>query len=80
MSYPDYSKAERVADGAVHIAGVITAITGVSLLFAMWALRMDGGDAGLDHRLFRHAPADADGLGGLSSLCPYHRATDPAPP
>jgi len=42
MSYPEYSKAERVADGAVHIAGVITAITGVSLLFAMWALRMDG--------------------------------------
>ena len=42
ISYPDYSKAERMADGAVHIAGVITAITGVSLLFAMWALRMDG--------------------------------------
>jgi hemolysin III len=42
MSYPNYSRAERLADGAVHIAGVLTAITGVAVLFAMWALRMDG--------------------------------------
>lgn len=40
--YPDYSKAERLADGAVHIAGFVTAVTGVSVLFAMWSLRMDG--------------------------------------
>ena len=42
MSYPNYSRAERVADGAVHIVGLLAAIAGVSALFAMWALRMDG--------------------------------------
>lgn len=40
--YPDYSRAERLADGAVHVAGFIAAVTGVAVLFAMWALRMDG--------------------------------------
>nr|WP_093030327.1 hemolysin III family protein [Roseovarius azorensis] len=42
MSYPNYTRAERVADGAVHIAGLLAAFTGVAVLFAMWALRMDG--------------------------------------
>jgi hemolysin III len=42
MSYPTYSRAERLADGAVHIAGLLAALTGVGALFAMWALRMDG--------------------------------------
>jgi len=42
MSYPDYSRAERMADGAVHVVGLLAAIAGVSVLFAMWALRMDG--------------------------------------
>lgn len=40
--YPSYSRAERLADGAVHVVGFIAAVTGVSVLFAMWALRMDG--------------------------------------
>ncbi|WP_454269278.1 PAQR family membrane homeostasis protein TrhA [Roseovarius sp. MBR-51] len=42
MSYPAYSRAERLADGAVHIVGLLAALTGVGVLFAMWALRMDG--------------------------------------
>jgi len=41
-AYPIYSRAERLADGAVHVAGFIMALVGVSVLFAMWALRMDG--------------------------------------
>lgn len=40
--YPLYSRAERLADGAVHIAGFVAAVTGVAVLFAMWALHMDG--------------------------------------
>lgn len=40
--YPIYSRAERLADGAVHVAGIIAAVIGVSVLFTMWALRMDG--------------------------------------
>jgi len=40
--YPIYSRAERLADGAVHVAGFIAAVTGVAVLFAMWALEMDG--------------------------------------
>jgi hemolysin III len=40
--YPIYSRAERLADGVVHVAGFIAAVTGVSVLFAMWALDMDG--------------------------------------
>lgn len=42
MSYPDYTRAERLADGAVHVAGLLAALTGIAVLFAMWALRMDG--------------------------------------
>jgi hemolysin III len=40
--YPNYSRAERLADGAIHVAGFLAAVTGVSVLFAMWALDMDG--------------------------------------
>jgi len=42
LSYPDYSRAERIADGIVHIVGIGAAIVGVALLFALWALQMDG--------------------------------------
>ncbi|WP_366129624.1 hemolysin III family protein [uncultured Roseovarius sp.] len=42
MSYPAYSRAERLADGAVHVAGILAALTGIGVLFAMLALRMDG--------------------------------------
>jgi hemolysin III len=41
-AYPLYSRAERVADGAVHVTGLLAAVTGVAMLLAMWALRMDG--------------------------------------
>ena len=34
MSYSSYSRAERVADGAVHLAGVATAVAAVVWLFA----------------------------------------------
>jgi hemolysin III len=40
--YPIYSRAERIADGAVHVAGFIAAVAGVAVMFVMWALRMDG--------------------------------------
>ena len=42
MSYPDYTRAERIADGIVHIVGIFAAITGVALLFTLWAFHMDG--------------------------------------
>ncbi len=42
QEYPIYSRAERLADGAVHVAGVIAAVIGVSVMFTMWALDMDG--------------------------------------
>jgi len=40
MSYPDYSKPERVADGVVHVIGVILALVGVIALFKFWSHRM----------------------------------------
>lgn len=42
MTYPAYTRAERIADGVVHIAGLIAAIVGVTLLFALWAAHFDG--------------------------------------
>ena len=42
MSYPDYSRAERVADGVVHVVGVCFAFIGVTFLFWLWAVHMDG--------------------------------------
>ena len=35
MSYPAYSRAERIADGTVHVLGVGAAITAVSVLFRL---------------------------------------------
>ena len=37
MSYPDYTRAERIADGVIHVLGVGAALAGVTLLFAFWA-------------------------------------------
>lgn len=37
MSYPNYTRAERIADGVVHVLGVGAALAGVALLFAFWA-------------------------------------------
>ncbi|HKL46884.1 MAG TPA: hemolysin III family protein [Roseovarius sp.] len=42
LSYPEYSRAERIADGVVHVVGICAAITGVAMLFALWAFQMDG--------------------------------------
>ena len=42
LPYPAYTPAERIADGAVHIAGLGAAISGVVALFAIWAPVMDG--------------------------------------
>ncbi|WP_338549024.1 PAQR family membrane homeostasis protein TrhA [Roseovarius phycicola] len=33
MSYPDYTRAERIADGIVHVIGVTAALAGVVLVF-----------------------------------------------
>ena len=41
MSYPDYSRAERVADGVVHVIGICFALAGVTFLFWLWAVHMD---------------------------------------
>ena len=40
MSYPNYTRAERIADGIVHVLGVLAAITGVAVLFGVTAHRM----------------------------------------
>lgn len=40
--YPSYTRAERLADGVVHVTGLVAAVTGVAMLLAIWALRMDG--------------------------------------
>lgn len=37
MSYPAYTRAERVADGIVHVVGVTAAVCGVAILFALIA-------------------------------------------
>lgn len=37
MSYPNYSRAERIADGIVHVAGVGTAIFGGVMLYQMFS-------------------------------------------
>lgn len=43
MSYPDYTRAERVADGLVHVIGVAAALSGVAMLFAYGLDRMSYG-------------------------------------
>lgn len=42
VPYPLYTRAERLADGAVHVTGLLAAMIGVGVLLAMWSLRMDG--------------------------------------
>lgn len=42
MSYPPYSPAERIADGIVHVAGLVAALAGVGAIYAVFALEMDG--------------------------------------
>ena len=42
MSYPAYTPAERIADGVVHIAGLVAALAGVVAVYTLWALEMDG--------------------------------------
>jgi len=42
LSYPAYTRAERIADALVHIFGICAAIVGIALLFAVWAFTMDG--------------------------------------
>lgn len=37
MTYPDYTRAERIADGIVHVLGVTAALSGVAILFALVA-------------------------------------------
>jgi hemolysin III len=37
MSYPNYSRTERIADGIVHVLGIAAAVTGVAVLFGMAA-------------------------------------------
>jgi len=41
MSYPPYTPAERIADGVVHVAGLIAALAGVAAVYAAFALDMD---------------------------------------
>ncbi|MEO1138534.1 MAG: hemolysin III family protein [Pseudomonadota bacterium] len=43
MSYPNYTRAERVADGVVHILGVGAALAGIVVLFAYGSGRMNAG-------------------------------------
>ena len=42
MSYPAYSRAERLADGAVHVVGLCAALIGITLLFALWSWQREG--------------------------------------
>lgn len=43
MSYPAYTRAERIADGAVHLLGVGAAIFGIIVLFKLFKNQMHGG-------------------------------------
>ncbi|WP_370276002.1 PAQR family membrane homeostasis protein TrhA [Roseovarius indicus] len=40
MSYPNYTRAERWADGIVHVIGVTAALAGVATIFFMWYQHM----------------------------------------
>lgn len=42
MSYPNYSKAERIADGVIHVLGVSAALFGVFLLFDAFRDQLQG--------------------------------------
>ncbi|WP_272010271.1 PAQR family membrane homeostasis protein TrhA [Roseovarius sp. ZX-A-9] len=41
MSYPPYSKAERIADAAIHVLGVSAAMVGIAILFISTHDRME---------------------------------------
>lgn len=75
MSYPAYTRAERLADGAVHVLGVGAALIGVAGLFWLMSARMDWG-------LFTAVTVYSAGL--LAMLCAsaaYHILADtPARP
>lgn len=40
MSYPDYTRAERIADAVIHVIGVTGAVIGVGVIFWLFADRM----------------------------------------
>jgi len=42
MSYPAYTPAERLADGVVHIAGLVAALAGVAAVYTLWMVNLDG--------------------------------------
>ncbi len=42
MSYPVYTRAERIADVAIHVLGVVAAVIGVSLIFKNMAAQLTG--------------------------------------
>lgn len=42
MSYPVYTPAERLADGVVHIAGLVVALAGVAAVYSLWMVKLDG--------------------------------------
>jgi len=41
MSYPPYSPSERIADGVVHVSGLVAALAGVAAVYSVFALDMD---------------------------------------
>ncbi|MEI4194261.1 PAQR family membrane homeostasis protein TrhA [Roseovarius sp. E0-M6] len=43
MTYPAYTRAERVADGIIHVIGVIAAIAAVVVLFVASGAQLSGG-------------------------------------
>ncbi|QYX57816.1 hemolysin III family protein [Roseovarius sp. SCSIO 43702] len=43
MSYPDFSRAERIADGTIHVAGVGIAVCAVTALFLLTGAHLSGG-------------------------------------
>lgn len=42
MSYPNYSRSERIADGVIHVLGISAAIYGVILLFQLFEDQLQG--------------------------------------
>lgn len=40
MPYPNYTRAERLADGVVHVVGLVAALSGVAVLFRSLAQQM----------------------------------------
>ena len=42
MSYPNYTRSERIADGVIHVIGVAAALYGVVLLFQMFSDQLHG--------------------------------------